>query len=84
MVDAIQADGLGEPAHTGELVRLLRGAANLTVEQVAARAGVTSERLASLEAGRDVEELGFAEVCALLRATQPPRPPGWSDDLNTT
>lgn len=81
MVDAIQIEGRGEPAHTGELVQRLREAAGLSLEQVAARAGVTAERLAFLEAGLGVEELAYAEVCALVRATQPPRPPGWSDDF---
>lgn len=81
MVDAIQTEGFGEPAHTGELVQRLREAAGLSLEQVAARAGVAAERLASLEAGLGVEELVYAEVCALVRATQPPRPPGWSEDF---
>ena len=81
MADAIQAEEFREPAHTGELVQRLREAAGLALEQVADRAGMATERLASLEAGRGVEELGYAEVCALVRATQPPRPPGWSDDF---
>lgn len=72
-------DSLDEPAHTGELVRRLREAAGLSVEQVAERAGIAPQRLQALETGQGVGELGFAEVCALVRATQPPRPQWWSE-----
>lgn len=73
--------GSEEPAHTGELVRRLREAAGLSVEEVALRAAIAPQRLEALEAGEGVSELGYAEVCALLRATQPPRPAGWSDSF---
>lgn len=53
-----------EPAHTGELVRRLREAAGLSVEQVAVRAGITGERLRALETGQGVSELGYDDVCA--------------------
>jgi len=78
---AARHEGPEEPAHTGELVRRLREAAGLSVEQVALRAGVAPQRLEALEAGQGVSELGYAEVCALVRATQPPRPAGWSDSF---
>lgn len=81
-------EGPEEPAHTGELVRRLREVADLSVEQVALRAGIAPQRLEALEAGQGVSELGYAEVCALVRATQPPRPAWWSDgfehDLTVT
>lgn len=77
-----------KPAHTGELVRRLREAAGLSVEQVAVRAGITRESLRALETGQGVSELGYDDVCALVRATQPPRPTWWSDgfehDLTVT
>jgi len=83
-----RAEGIGEPAHTGELVRRLREAAGLSIEQVAAGGGVTPERLKALEAGQGVAELGYDDVCALVRATQPPRPTWWLDgfehDLTVT
>lgn len=85
---AAPVESLDEPAHTGELVRRLREAAGLSVAQVAVRAGIVPERLQALEAGEGVSELGYAEVCALVRATQPPRPAWWSDgfehDLTVT
>jgi len=85
---ATPVEDLDEPAHTGELVRHLREAAGLSVGQVALRAGIAPQRLQALEAGEGVRELGYAEVCALVRATQPPRPPWWSDgfehDLTVT
>ena len=80
--------GPEEPAHTGELVRRLREAAGLSVEEVALRAAIAPQRLKALETGDGVSELGYAEVCALVRATQPPRPAWWSDgfehDLTVT
>ena len=85
---AAPVESLDEPAHTGELVRRLREAAGLSVAQVAVRAGIVPERLQALEAGEGVSELGYDEVCALVRATQPPRPAWWSDgfehDLTVT
>lgn len=85
---AAPVDGLEHPAHTGELVRRLRQAAGLSVEHVALRAGIAPQRLEALEAGEGVNALGYAEVCALVRATQPRRPAWWSDgfehDLTVT
>jgi transcriptional regulator with XRE-family HTH domain len=74
-------EGPEEPAHTGELVRRLREAAGLSVEAVALRAAIAPQRLEALETGEGVSELGYAEVCALVRATQRPRPAWWSDDF---
>lgn len=72
-------EGPEEPAHTGELVRRLREAAGLSVEEVAQRAAIAPQRLEALEAGEGVSELVYADVCALVRATQPPRPAWWLD-----
>lgn len=63
---------------TSEYVRRHRLAADLSIEEVAVRVGVSADWLARFEAG-DAEELTYQRLLALVRATQPERP-GWWDD----
>lgn len=73
------AESLGtshEPT-TFEYVRLLRVRSGLNVEEVAHRAGVTSEWLEQFEAGSILEGVNYDELLALVRATEPERPEWW-------
>jgi transcriptional regulator with XRE-family HTH domain len=68
-----------EPCHAGEQLRELRVRAGLTVDEVAARAGVEPAWLAGLEAGEGTHEVIYSQWAHLVRATQPPRPEWWDD-----
>lgn len=50
----------------------------MTVGEVAGRAGVDPEWLADVEK-HGTESLGYGEITALIRATQPPRPDWWDE-----
>jgi len=49
----------------------------MTVEDLARSAGVDKEWLSAFESGERTEELTYELLLVLVRATQPPRPPGW-------
>jgi transcriptional regulator with XRE-family HTH domain len=69
---------LTEPDHGGEHLRRLRLRAGLTVEQVAARAGVEASALEEVERV-GTERLSYEQITSLVRATQPPRPLWWDE-----
>jgi transcriptional regulator with XRE-family HTH domain len=60
-------------------VRRHRLNAGLSVEELAARAGVTATWLAAFEAGERTQELTYDRLLALVRATQPERPDWWDE-----
>ncbi len=64
---------------TSEYVRRHRLDANISVEQLAARVGVSASWLTLFEAGEGTEELTYDLLLALVRATQPARPEWWDD-----
>lgn len=68
----------GAGLSTSEYVRRHRLAADLSVEELASRVGVSANWLARFEAG-DAEELTYQLLLALVRAAQPERPPWWDD-----
>lgn len=65
--------------HAGEELRSLRERAGMTIEEVAARAGVDPGRLAELEDGAGTRDVLYSQWAKLVKATQPPRPPWWDD-----
>ena len=67
-----------EPAHAGEQLRELRERAGMTVEEAAARAGLSSAHWAEIEA-HGTAGFGYAEIVELVKATQPPRPDWWDE-----
>ena len=68
-----------EPAQAGEQLQELRLRAGMTVEEVAARAGVDAGWLERLEAGEGTHEVLYSQWAALVRATQPARPEWWDE-----
>lgn len=68
-----------EPAHAGEELRLLRGDAGMTIDEVAARANVDPGWLAGIEAGVGTHEVLYSQWVELVKATQPPRPEWWDE-----
>lgn len=68
-----------EPTHAGEQLRSLRERAGMTIEEVAARAGIDPHWLASLEAGVGTHDVLYSQWLTLVRATQPPRPDWWDE-----
>lgn len=73
-----------EALTTSAYVRSLRLGAGLSLAEVASRAGVSEDWLEGFESG--LEEVGYDQLLALVRATQPPRPEWWDagheHDLN--
>jgi transcriptional regulator with XRE-family HTH domain len=67
------------PVSTSEHVRSLRIGAGLSVAELAERAGVSSSWLETFEAGSEETDLSYAQLLALVRATQPPRPDWWDE-----
>ena len=57
----------------------MRERAAMTVEEVAVRAGVDPEWLASIEAGVGTNDVLYSQWLTLVRATQPPRPEWWDE-----
>lgn len=70
--------GVSESGHGGAQLRALREAAGLAIEQVAALAGVSAARLAEIER-LGTSDLGYGEVAAIVKATQPARPDWWDE-----
>ncbi len=68
-----------EAADAGEQLRELRERAGMTVEEVAARAGVDAAWLERLESGEGTGDVLYSQWVALVRATQPPRPEWWDE-----
>jgi transcriptional regulator with XRE-family HTH domain len=68
-----------ETPHAGEELRSLRERAGMTVEEVAARAGVDPGWLAELESGTGTREVLYSQWVELVKATQPPRPQWWDE-----
>lgn len=71
-------DASSEPRHSGEQLRRLREQAGMTLDEVAARAGVDSRWLARIER-EGTEGLLYSEIMAIARSTQPPRPDWWDE-----
>lgn len=71
-------DASSEPRHAGEQLRSLRERAGMTLDEVAARAGVDPRWLARIER-EGTEGLLYSEIMAIARATQPPRPEWWDE-----
>ena len=69
------ADGSGPT--TAAYVRSLRTSAGLSVDQVAARAGVETGWLEQFEDGTVDEGPNYDLLLRLIAATQPPRPDWW-------
>lgn len=67
------------PVSTSEYVRTHRVDAGLSVEGLAEKVGVSTDWLTAFEHGERTEELTYALLLALVRATQPPRPAWWDD-----
>lgn len=67
------------PAHAGEELRWLRERAGMTIEDVAARAGVDAGWLAELENGVGTHDVVYSQWVGLAKATQPPRPEWWDE-----
>lgn len=68
----------------GANMRAARLAANLSLETVAARSGISMTALRNLEAGRNASTVTLLEVCRTLKCTdwiQGIRPPEISDLL---
>lgn len=68
----------------GTSVRAARLAANLSLETVAARSGISMTALRNLEAGRNASTVTLVEVCRTLKCTDwilGIRPPEVSDAL---
>lgn len=63
---------------TSEYVRRGRRGADLSVEELAARVGVSADWLTRFEAG-DADGLTYELLLELARATQPDRPAWWDD-----
>jgi transcriptional regulator with XRE-family HTH domain len=57
----------------------MRERAGMTIEEVATRAGVDPQWLASIEAGVGTHDVLYSQWLTLVRATQPPRPEWWDD-----
>ena len=64
--------------HSGEYLQSLRGRAGMTLEEVAARAGVDPAWLDNVERN-GTHDLLCSQICDLVRATQPPRPEWWDE-----
>jgi transcriptional regulator with XRE-family HTH domain len=64
---------------TRAYLRKLRNEANLSVEIVAERAGVSSTWLERFEAGIDEGDVTYDLILRIVRATQPPRPDWWDE-----
>lgn len=73
------AEPAPEPAHAGEQLQRLRLAADMTVSEVAERAGVDAAWLGRLEAGEGTHDVLYSQWVALVQATQPPRPDWWDE-----
>ncbi len=67
-----------DPEHGGHYLRDLRRRACLSIDQVAERAGVEPAWLTDVEA-RGTRALLYSQIAAVVRATQPPRPPWWDE-----
>jgi len=70
---------VAEPAHAGEQLQRLRLAADMTVAEVAERAGVDADWLRRLEVGEGTHDVLYSQWATLVRATQPPRPEWWDE-----
>jgi hypothetical protein len=57
----------------------MRESAAMTVEEVATRAGVDPQWLASIEAGVGTHDVLYSQWLTLVRAMQPPRPEWWDE-----
>ncbi|HAM02205.1 MAG TPA: hypothetical protein DCQ30_08265 [Acidimicrobiaceae bacterium] len=64
---------------TRAYLRKLRNEANLSIEVVAERAGVSSTWLERFEAGTDEGDISYDLILRIVRATQPPRPDWWDE-----
>jgi len=64
---------------TSDYIRRRRVDAGLSIDDLAASAGVSPTWLASFEAGETTEELTYERLLALVRASQPPRPEWWDE-----
>lgn len=62
-----------------EYIRGRRIQARMTVQSLAARAGVSVDWLEAFEAGWGAEELTYDRLLTLVRATEPPRPEWWDE-----
>ncbi len=76
---AVTVTHASEPAHAGEQLRSLRERAGLTVDEVAARAGVDVTWLIELEGGVGTHDVLYSQWTALVKATQPSRPSWWDE-----
>ena len=75
-LESMDADG---PPTTSEYVRQRRVGVNMSVEQLASRAGVEPAWLAAFEEGRQTEELTYELLLRLVRATELIRPEWWDE-----
>lgn len=68
-----------EELSTNDYIRRRRIQAGMTVESLAARAGVSAGWLERFEAGSGTEGLTYDRLLILVRATEPPRPEWWDE-----
>ena len=64
---------------TSEYVMGHRLDAGMSIEELAARVGVSARWLAAFESGEATAELTYDLLLRLVRATQPPRPEWWDE-----